>query len=1218
MHLKLKGYCVLLIYTITTITLPSVYPTQTSSHVGNRVLTARGLTHPRRQRLQLGQRQAAEPGGNLPYLENRDRARIKTSAEKPGLGPRMVSTAKNFTNRDRPKETRGELMYTNPNPPNEDCREGRIKPVVHGKFYIPGQLEANIPNVGYQADSAVPGQERIRGQQVSGSEESWQRLHPVVECGDDAMTLTVRRRRAVQLLLNRVNESSVPLSQLPPHCGYSVQTTWRDLSLMAQYDACHVTQEDDSYVLPLLWRGTPVKMSCPASLVQPQAVSPPSSPSPPSLCCSPYGMTVTVQGLSTEELKINVRGEWTPLVLLAERCGYTLDRRDADIVIAAPFIACGITVKGGKHTLSLQMGEETFTLACPLSPTEELPQTQQPSVSSTHLLTTGSTLESLEPFPWAPPFYLAPPYYPHPTYHHQYPSPDGHDAYNPPSPSSSTPDPTSGPQPLPPLDSQPDYSHQIPMRESYNHFSVHSSLSSTEDLEDSSLYSDVQQKQETLVLGLSEETTRSPSSDTGFPSQSEAPPLQPPSHAFNQYYHYYHHPKIPHPDPPQDPGPGLEVPSLTNPHNPELLVFPPSVQQSEALSRFNSDRFLQPVPEAAPHPYTLPTSAPYTPNPSPAYPYRYFSYFPYFARGEAKRSTRLNPDTTAKTNFFNYLNRKSSAVVHPLPQTSEVHDEHILNPFMDQPNSDKINFQKNSQEPIKHPLVLDDEVKAELEPPDEQSSFPTPTPNHNFPPYPYYYYYQHPYNYYQMYYRPESSLSTDNPVSPTSSKGALDSLLQAPSSPPQQPSYHKPQTTTPPTTSSMYDVHHGPLHPYYYYYHLYNQPKVPTDDQESHPAGGTNSKSESQLPTESDYSEMGRLVQAAESGYLSMPQSDAFHSLYSHYLTWQHPYPDGKDADKRLDDEMEDQLKANLYTPSASPCGLGRVSDLDCSLSSGCCSYSLKDCTTGQYLMFVVPDSVTEPTLAPTAQPSEVSNVSCTLQRVTSDPDIYTVPLDGCGVNKHVFGQTAVHLLEVHGIYSLQQDHSPVQENSPVRLMVECSSSPGSPGEVRLYMMDRPPPPPVQSTPATVRVQLRIATDESFTSFHPEAHLPLSFMRGRPVYMEVSLLDPPEPDLVLLVHSCLAYTQAPYISRMLVYDGCPSRGDSQLLPTPRSDNAHHIRRIIISTFLSLPSQSPAYTANRGYSHLEDPEVFFLCLTEVCSAADGGCTVGCIDSPSGDV
>lgn len=28
-------------------------------------------------------------------------------------------------------------------------------------------------------------------------------MQPVVECGDDAMTLTVRRRRAVQLLLDR-------------------------------------------------------------------------------------------------------------------------------------------------------------------------------------------------------------------------------------------------------------------------------------------------------------------------------------------------------------------------------------------------------------------------------------------------------------------------------------------------------------------------------------------------------------------------------------------------------------------------------------------------------------------------------------------------------------------------------------------------------------------------------------------------------------------------------------------------------------------------------------------------------------------------------------------------------------------------------------------------------------------------------------------------------
>lgn len=40
-----------------------------------------------------------------------------------------------------------------------------------------------------------------------------------------------------------------------------------------------------------------------------------------------------------------VRGEWTPLVTLAEQCGYTIERQDADVVITAPFITCGVTVQ---------------------------------------------------------------------------------------------------------------------------------------------------------------------------------------------------------------------------------------------------------------------------------------------------------------------------------------------------------------------------------------------------------------------------------------------------------------------------------------------------------------------------------------------------------------------------------------------------------------------------------------------------------------------------------------------------------------------------------------------------------------------------------------------------------------------------------------------------------------------------------------------------------
>lgn len=58
--------------------------------------------------------------------------------------------------------------------------------------------------------------------------------------------------------------------------------------------------QGDSYVLPLLWRGTSVKVSCPASQTKSQTVD------PPSVCCSPYSVTVRLHKVSAvEELRLN-------------------------------------------------------------------------------------------------------------------------------------------------------------------------------------------------------------------------------------------------------------------------------------------------------------------------------------------------------------------------------------------------------------------------------------------------------------------------------------------------------------------------------------------------------------------------------------------------------------------------------------------------------------------------------------------------------------------------------------------------------------------------------------------------------------------------------------------------------------------------------------------------------------------------------------------------
>ncbi|XP_029914095.1 uncharacterized protein LOC115363898 [Myripristis murdjan] len=1352
MHLKQKVYCygVLLIYTITTITLISVgwcepavnssQPNSTSNAAdlhndskGRVALTTKPLIHPshrtarRRHHLELKQ-DVARKAQNLQNQDSSDGSQPKSFGGRPNphrFTPRMKpSSDKSFTTRGRDKPQEEEGAHPSFKLRNEFCSEGEIKNVISGKFYIAGQLAASASSGGYQSDSAVSGQSqggqvRVKGQPGHSPEESWQRLEPEVECGDDAMTLTVRRRRAAQLLLDRVNTSSLPLSQLPSECGYSVKTTWRDLRLVAPYDACHVTQEGGSYMLPLLWGGTPVKMSCPVSQFQPQTLG------LSSLCCSPYGLTVSLQGQSaSEELKVKVRGEWTPLVLLAEQCGYTLQKQAGELLIAAPFITCGITVKNEKYTLSLQIGKKVVTLACPVSPLEELPQTHQSVVSGSHHPTRGrgeAIPETVQPFPWAPPFYLAPLDYPHPTFPQRYPSPGAHDAYNPSPPPSLPPSPTTRRQPLPSVgssfDSQRVYqdyqSYQIlPPSESYEGLSVHSpSLPSMDKMEESyTSYPDLRQKQTSSISShlVSRIASRSPSSATDFPAQTKSP-SQPPSHAFNPFYHYYHHPKIPLPDPSQDPDPGPKVvtsesypaeqpdPASRKPGFPDFQPY--YIHQPKVSGNAN-------LAQATSHPSTLPVTspelhhrdpAPHVPyNPQP-YPYHYFYHLPQIFAEEAKRLS-LHDHTTATTTSLpsGPQTMEPGTSAHPLPGLPQLpfHYRYSFHPYPGQPNPNHPGLQDLPKhmykdtfgpsapdgpgKPQLQPNVLltkDENVKTLVEdkklsapvvhgaqpplplnfgsfhylsqkpqsnqqhepnpitlPPPKQPSSPTPSAIYNRPLYPHYY---HPY--YYMYYGLERLPSTDDDAS--SSRKALEPSLQASASPtvesPQHPAYfshptpipsHRPQTTTSPT-ESLYNLQNGPFHPYYNYYQYYFQPAASIDNQEPPSAGSMQSekgsKSESRLSSESTYIRTDSFEHAAEEAYPSMPQlhHNPVQMPSSHHISQQHPYDqvqltNGEEAEERPDNEMRDHLQAISHTPSASPCGLGPVSNVDCSSLLSCCSYPVNECTAGQHFVFAVPDSVVEPTVGPPALLSEVSNVSCTPQRLTSNPDLYTVPLEGCGVHTHMAGQTVVHLLDIHGSQPLQQEHSSMQEGFPVRLLVECKTSPGSPGKVKLQVMDPSPSPPVQSTPATVTVQLRIATDESFTSYHPEAHLPLSLVKGRPVYLEVGLLNHPEPDLVLLVHYCLVYTYTPYASWMLIYDGCPKHGDSQLLlpPPPSPSHPHHIRRLAITSFLSLPTQSPSRQSHGGYSHLEDPEMYFMCSTEVCSAADGDCTVGCISSP----
>ncbi|KPP59095.1 hypothetical protein Z043_123021 [Scleropages formosus] len=225
------------------------------------------------------------------------------------------------------------------------------------------------------------------------------------------------------------------------------------------------------------------------------------------------------------------------------------------------------------------------------------------------------------------------------------------------------------------------------------------------------------------------------------------------------------------------------------------------------------------------------------------------------------------------------------------------------------------------------------------------------------------------------------------------------------------------------------------------------------------------------------------------------------------------------------------------------PCGPESCSRKECdslgccfSSSSGTCFYPMDECTVDHHFVFSVPASIMDPPLNP-ASLFVASNNSCTPQKVTPNFALFKIPLVGCGAHRYEIGQTVVYMLEILNIVrSITLGYGTITRDSPLRLLVECRFVPGSRVTVG-YLVKTPSLGPSIQAHGTFGVQLRIATDEHYTSFYPQYHRPLRLLLGKPLHLEVRLLNPPDPNLVLLVHYCLAYPRSAQATWVLIYDG---------------------------------------------------------------------------------
>ncbi|KAG1956170.1 zona pellucida sperm-binding protein [Pimephales promelas] len=343
-----------------------------------------------------------------------------------------------------------------------------------------------------------------------------------------------------------------------------------------------------------------------------------------------------------------------------------------------------------------------------------------------------------------------------------------------------------------------------------------------------------------------------------------------------------------------------------------------------------------------------------------------------------------------------------------------------------------------------------------------------------------------------------------------------------------------------------------------------------------------------------------------------MTHKDGQYQIILKYQT-----PKGRTVESLLSCQASlSQESCNVAPEQQLVCGSVVISSSECH-DRGCCYcehtqscyYPMDECTMDRHFVFSVHSSFADPPFTP-ATLVTAGNSSCTPYKVTADLALFKIPLDECGVHRYEVGKTVIYMVEIlNRVQPISLNYGTITRDSPVRLLVECRYLPGSVASVG-YLVKSPSLGPSIKAQGVFGVQLRIAEDELYNSFYPQYHQPLRMLLGKPLYLEVRLLNPPDPTAILLVHYCVAYPRSAKSAWIIIYDGCPNFLDQ--VPTheppaaPAEALTNHVRRFTITTFQFLSEDANLQA---------DEEIYFMCSTEVCLPSDDQCVEGCFADPS---
>ncbi|KAF4073785.1 hypothetical protein AMELA_G00247340 [Ameiurus melas] len=286
------------------------------------------------------------------------------------------------------------------------------------------------------------------------------------------------------------------------------------------------------------------------------------------------------------------------------------------------------------------------------------------------------------------------------------------------------------------------------------------------------------------------------------------------------------------------------------------------------------------------------------------------------------------------------------------------------------------------------------------------------------------------------------------------------------------------------------------------------------------------------------------------------------------------------------------------------PCGPSGTTASEC-LAKGCCVnvtdsscyYPMDQCTPDGQFVFTIYSNVTTIPVSPKSL-YVVSKDPCKPAHATDEFATFKFSVTDCGTKTYSIGDTTIYMAEVRpAIRALKMKYGVITRDHPVRLMVECRYSKLSP-TMRAstgYMVMNPTVPASLRSRGLYGVQLRIADDETFSSFSPHGHLPLKVLLGRPLYLEVRL-NSPKPQATLLVNYCVAYTRSATNALVLLYEGLRPF----VLDLPQTP---YQRRFVVTAFQFMNVNTQKYI---------NEEIYFMCSTEVCMPSETPCRKTCFD------